>query len=226
MIFDEREKSIFGLLKEAIKEKLDFVVIGGYAINAYTLPRFSVDCDVVVRKKEEMEKFRKFLEKRGFSNRSKVVAVAYKGEFVSMASKEPLATFDILSGSVEDRLSGTVFPADFIFKYSSKRDIFGKGSPSKVEARVVDPEMLFIMKAVCGRSSDIRDVFMLASIKLDRKKLSDISSKFPLQYDCTKKILETAGSKSFRDSLQGVYGKLPEPQFEATLKKLRSLLSA
>ena len=86
--------------------------------------------------------------------------------------------------------------------------------------------MLFIMKSICGRSSDIRDVFMLSSIKLDRKKLAEISGKFPLQYECTKKILETAGSKSFRDSLHGVYGKLPEPQFEATLKKLSSLLSA
>ena len=49
MIFEEREKLIFELLEKL--KGIDFVLIGGYAINAYTLPRFSVDCDLVVRNK-------------------------------------------------------------------------------------------------------------------------------------------------------------------------------
>lgn len=41
-----REKEVFDTLKK-IRE-CRFVLIGGYAVNAYTLPRFSVDCDIVV----------------------------------------------------------------------------------------------------------------------------------------------------------------------------------
>ncbi len=54
MIFEEREKLVFGLLQKL--KDVDFVLIGGYAINAYTLPRFSVDCDLVVKNKEDAEK--------------------------------------------------------------------------------------------------------------------------------------------------------------------------
>ena len=47
-----REKEIFETLRRM--EKFKFVIIGGYAVNAYTLPRFSVDCDIVVKDKEEL----------------------------------------------------------------------------------------------------------------------------------------------------------------------------
>ena len=42
-----REKEIFETLKKICKFK--FVVIGGYAVNPYTIPRFSVDCDIVIK---------------------------------------------------------------------------------------------------------------------------------------------------------------------------------
>ena len=40
-----REKEIFETLKRI--NGIKFVVIGGYAVNPYTIPRFSVDCDLV-----------------------------------------------------------------------------------------------------------------------------------------------------------------------------------
>src|SRR3989339_845518 len=49
-----REKEIFETLKKI--KKRNFVVIGGYAVNAYTLPRFSVDCDIVIKDRKELEK--------------------------------------------------------------------------------------------------------------------------------------------------------------------------
>ena len=48
-----RENEIFETLK-SIKDN-DFIVIGGYAVNAYTLPRFSVDCDIVIRNHKELK---------------------------------------------------------------------------------------------------------------------------------------------------------------------------
>jgi len=49
-----REEEIFKTLK-ALKN-LRLVVIGGYAVNAYALPRFSVDCDIVIDDTASMKK--------------------------------------------------------------------------------------------------------------------------------------------------------------------------
>ncbi len=49
-----REKEIFETLKSL--KSCNFVIIGGYSVNAYALPRFSVDCDIVIKDKSELEK--------------------------------------------------------------------------------------------------------------------------------------------------------------------------
>ncbi len=60
-----REKEIFETLK---KIRMDnFVLIGGYAVNAYTLPRFSVDCDIVIKDRKELEKIEKSLFELGYN---------------------------------------------------------------------------------------------------------------------------------------------------------------
>ena len=60
-LFPLREKEIFETLKK-IKDS-EFVLIGGYAVTSYTLPRFSVDCDIVVDDVAYSKKIGKELEK-------------------------------------------------------------------------------------------------------------------------------------------------------------------
>ncbi len=224
MIFEERERFIFSMLEE-LKGKVDFVVIGGYAINAYTLPRFSVDCDLVVKDRKAMLAVKRILESKGFAKRAIGILSGYKGEFLCLATKKPVVTtFDVLAGNVEDRITKTMFPAELIFKYSAKRIIFGKGSPARIETRVADAEMLFMMKAVSCRKPDIRDVFMLASTKLDKAKILKITKETPIPKESIEKIVEKITSKGFKDSLQGVFGMLPEKQFETSKRKLLALL--
>lgn len=218
MNFAEREKFLFSVLKR-ISAKSNFVVIGGYAINAYVLPRFSIDCDIVVRNWKSSAQIQKLLEKIGFTERASG-KLPYSGGFVAMASKDPPATFDILSEAVEDRLSGTIFPAEIIFRNSSKRTIFGKGSPMQLGCRVVDPELLFLMKACPARSTDIRDLFMLSALKLDTAKMRKMAKQINAKIDA-EKILSKIGSKGFLNALQGVHGKLPAEQYERTLEKAR-----
>ena len=52
-----REKEIFETLRNIRNFK--FVVIGGYAVNAYTLPRFSVDCDIVIEDDSQLKDIEK-----------------------------------------------------------------------------------------------------------------------------------------------------------------------
>jgi len=55
-----REKEAFETLNKI--KNCRFVLIGGYAVNAYTLPRFSVDCDIVVEGKTAADKITKELK--------------------------------------------------------------------------------------------------------------------------------------------------------------------
>ncbi len=222
MIFEEREKFVFSLLKEI---KADFVVIGGYAVNAFTLPRFSVDCDIVVKNNKNLLAVKKFFELKGFKEKA-FGETAYKGKFLCLSAEKPVkVTFDVLAENVEDRITGTIFTANQIFSHSKKRIIYGKGSPIKIKTRVVNPEMLFIMKCISSRKTDVRDVFMLASTKLDKKKIKEISEETPIPKESIQKILEKITSEGFKNALQGVYGMLPEEQFQKTKNKLKELLN-
>ena len=57
----EREQEVMKILNLFLNKKLDFVVVGGYAISTYK-KRFSIDLDVVVNE-DDLEKFKKVLEK-------------------------------------------------------------------------------------------------------------------------------------------------------------------
>ena len=225
MTFEEREKFTFSVLGELLREKAELVVIGGYAMNSYTIPRFSVDCDIVVKDRKAMLAVKKILESKGFTKKAEGTLQSYRGEFLCFATKKPVLTaFDVLAGTIEDRITGTLFPAELIFKYSAKRTIFGKGSPLRIETRVADAEMLFVMKAISSRKPDIRDAFMLASAKLDRKKINEISKQVPIPQESIEKIESKVNSTGFKDALQGVFGMLPKEQFETTKKKLFLML--
>lgn len=77
-LFQIREKEIFNIIKNL--KKLKFVVIGGYAVNAYVLPRFSVDCDIVIRE-DEIDKIALSLEKIGFKESKETQELSYAGKF-------------------------------------------------------------------------------------------------------------------------------------------------
>ena len=79
MVMQLREKEIFNTL-----EKLEgkFVVIGGYAVNPYTLPRFSKDCDIVVRDVSTGKKIEKQLLNMGYYKvATKEPDIPYYGDF-------------------------------------------------------------------------------------------------------------------------------------------------
>jgi len=76
-----REKDIFETLKDL--KNIDFVVIGGYAVNPYTLPRFSVDCDLVLKDENELKKLFIELEKNGYIKIDTPKAeLPYHGDFM------------------------------------------------------------------------------------------------------------------------------------------------
>jgi len=227
VIFEEREKLVFGLLQKL--KDVDFVLIGGYAINAYTLPRFSVDCDLVVKNKEDAEKIAFILKENGFKERKESENV-YGGKFKSLEYSCKLkATFDILYSEVFDRKTGRKISAELLFKHSAKRTVFGKGSPIRIECLVADPEMLVVMKMLSARKADTRDVFMLHSIRLNKKKLIELFKEIKPPKESVEEVKKTIQLKQFKDSLAGVYGKIQQTEFASaykkTLKTIKALLN-
>ena len=215
-LFSLREKEIFETLKR-IKD-FDFVVIGWYAVSSYTPPRFSVDCDIVVKDKEELKKIEreliafKYTEKK--IDRTKL---PYYGDFYSFEKELQnnfKVSFDVLFKEVSDRQTGIAFPAEWIFENSEVRSLKGKTISEELKLRIANPDSLIIMKISSCRLNDIRDVFMLVVHAKDKKWIKgEISKKYNF-YERFNKLKDKITSKQFKDGLQGVFGIIDNKLFE------------
>lgn len=217
-----REKEILRMLEKL--KGLNFALIGGYAVNAYTQPRFSVDCDLVVLNKEDAEKIKRVLEQEGYKEKEINPDIPYSGDFLCLTRNIEAYTvpFDVMIGSVIDRDTQLKFPAEWIFNNSKIRTLVGKANPMKIELRIADPEILVIMKLAAGRKSDLRDIFMLLERNVDVEFILSELKKHKLQNKLAK-FREYVTSKEFRDSLQGVFGKIDDKAFNKIIEKIKNL---
>ena len=225
-MFEERERLIFEVL-DGLKQ-LEFVLIGGHALNAYVPPRFSVDCDLVLRKRKVLAQIERVLGDQGFKKVSEGKTAPAGGEFTVYTRRigNTRANFDLLLGATIDRLSGASFDARWIFDRSRIRTIWARASPLSVRIRTADPEVLFIMKLLTARKQDIRDAFMLAQLDLDweyiRKHLSSMPRK--VVGEGANKCHVLIGSNEFRDGLHGVFGKVEKGVFERSKRRLEDFI--
>lgn len=219
-----REKEIFQTLKKIGNFK--FVVIGGYAVNAYTLPRFSVDCDIVLENDVEAKRIEKELEKFGYKKLEANKAGQYYGEFVRYEKeiqKNFRVSMDLLIGNVFDRDTKTSFSAKWAFKNSAMKVVKGKTIPEKLILRVVNADALIVMKLISCRTVDIRDIFMLMP---QAKDISWIKKEISNRYDFKdrfEKIRDKIASAQFKDNLQGIYGYIDKMMFEKHKKAILKL---
>ena len=220
-----REKEIFETLKRI--NKFNFVVIGGYAVNAYTLPRFSVDCDIVIKDNKELKEIEKVLVNFGYvkddSNKNKT---SYYGDFLRFGKglgDDIKVSMDILIKEVLDRQTNAVFSAEWVFDNSKIRSLRGKTISEELKLRIINLDALFVLKFVSCRLTDIRDIFMLAPNIKDKGWIKEEISK---KYDFNKlflKVKEKITSKQFKDSLQGVYGIIDNKVFDKHIKAILEL---
>jgi len=220
-----REKEIFETLKRMSKFK--FVIIGGYAVSAYTLPRFSVDCDIVVKDKEELKEIEEVLVNFGYikeeNNKDKT---SYYGAFLRLEKDlgdNIKVSIDILIKEVLDRQTNATFSAEWIFDNSKIKILRGKTITEELKLRIINLDALFVLKFVSCRLTDIRDIFMLAPNIKNKKWIKEEILK---KYDFNKlfiKIKDKITSKQFKDNLQGVYGIIDEKIFEKHKKAILEL---
>ncbi len=219
-----REKEIFYTLKKI--KNYRFVLIGGYAVNAYTLPRFSVDCDIVIEDKATTAKIEKELEKIKYIRATDTDLVPYHKYFLKYEKtiiKHFKVSVDILIKNVYERQTRAIFSAEWVFKNSAIRVLKGKTIQEELKLRIINPDALVAMKFVSCRSADIRDVFMLMPqvkdfewVKKEVAKKCNFKNRF-------SKIKDKITSAQFKDNLQGVYGYIDRNIFEKHKKAILDL---
>lgn len=220
-LFSLREEEIFQTLRE-LKDS-DFVVIGGYAVNAYTLPRFSVDCDIVIKNENALKNIEYILLKRGYIREDQNAEMHYSGSFSRYNKKlenDFIVSMDILIHTIVDRMTGATFSAEWIFENSSKKILKGKTILEELKLPIINIDALLVMKIISCRSTDIRDVFMMIP---DVTNKAWVKSEIMLRYnlkDRITKIIEKVTSKQFKDGLSGVYGYFDAKVFEKHKKAI------
>lgn len=223
-LFSLREDEIFKALREL--KDCNFVIIGGYAVNAYTLPRFSVDCDIVIKDENELKKIEKILLSTGYILENPPKETQYSGSFYRYEKRIEnnfTVSMDVLVQNVSDRMTGVIFSSDWIFENSKVRSLKGKTITDELNLRIINMEALIVMKIISCRSTDIRDVFMMLP---NTGNKGWIKSEVYLRYDFNdrlSKIIEKVNSKQFKDGLFGVYSSFDQKTFEKHKNALVSM---
>lgn len=210
-----REEEIFRTIRKLAH--CNFVLIGGYAVNAYTLPRFSVDCDIVVRK-EEQKKIEVVLKTLGYKRTdiiSSDITYAHSFERYEKSLQNDLkVSVDVLIDEVFDRQTNVSFSTDWIFENSSVKSLKGKTIIDDIKIRIINVDALVILKFISARITDIRDIFMLITQVNDLQHLKEeITARVKFNPHFTK-IKTVITSETFKNNLQGVFGYVDEKLFE------------
>ncbi len=221
MMIQDRERIVLETLSKIPKQNA--VLIGGYAVNAYVPPRFSIDCDLVIL--GNVKAIEDALKRDGYA-KEEAGDVPY-GNYIRYVREKEKVSFDLLVNSVLDRESGVVFEAELFEKYSRKRVTVGRANPVRIEMKIADPELLFAMKFVSARKQDVRDIFMLAGEDLEwdlvAKMISD-KCKSDMVKERIDLIKHSIESKDYRDSIHGPFGKMPDERFNSCKKRLLDFL--
>ena len=202
--FVSRENEIFTILEKINNAKIEFVMIGGYAVSAYR-HRFSVDADIAI-KKEDYEKVRKILEENKYEKiTAKQLENIYSTKFERYEKKIELpVNVDLLIGGMGVRQTNAAFSFDFLNENSQKRKIIG--TEKEIVAKVPDKELLIAMKIHAGRLTDFRDVVALCQgIDINKIKIFlDHGDKHKIKKHCEwlKKALT---DPNFIGSFKGVF---------------------
>jgi len=211
-----KENNIFEILQKFIDAKLDFVIVGGYAVSSYK-HRFSVDADIVIQSKD-LENFELILKREKFRKGfEKDIDNPYSSRF--MRYQKDSASVDLLIDGIASRTTNASFGYDLLFKNSSKRKVIG--IEREITVMVPSREMLIVMKVHSGRLTDFRDIAAIAKkTNLEIiKKLVFIGDLKVLQENLDK-LNMAVHDKNFVDSFKGVF---IEKKFDVDLKQVENI---
>ena len=199
-----------------------FVLIGGYAVSSYGLPRFSVDLDIVVRA-TDVEPIRALLRKEGLDKDRDLRGVV-PSTISFEAWSDGLIGVDLLIDEVVDRRSGAIFPIELVERGASNRLVSGRGASVNASVNVAAPETLLMLKLCAGRLVDLRDVAILSRLDLSPEKMKRLASAAPRDalLQTTERLERALLTREFKDSLKGEF-MMKERRFEECVASTRRM---
>ena len=197
----EREQEVMRLLRLFLNQKLDFIVVGGYAISTYK-KRFSIDLDLVLQEKD-LGKFENWLIKEGYVlHYEKKIGLLYGESFKRFIKKirNLPVNVDFLINGLVSRATDSVWSLDYIKRHSLKRKL------NNLEFLTPKRELLIAMKFHSGRLSDVRDVVALMPCNKEELKKHLLKGDIKKLKKAMKKQLTFLEKPQFDDSFKGIFG--------------------
>lgn len=225
MKFIERENEVIETIKKLSNFKT--VVVGGYGVSARAKHRFSVDCDLVVSKKDlkginavlTKQGYKKLMDKKDFDKQ-------YAGEFIRYVKKVDNlpVSIDLLVGSLVCRVTNASWSFNYILENSDKAIITGiEGS---VECLVPTKELLLAFKIHSGRKTDLRDVIVLKGADWSVVKNNINRGNLDVLRKQIRSMIEQLNNKNIVNSLKGTFQLKQdvEKTIQDTERRLTNLL--
>jgi len=196
-----REAEVIKTLKLLFELKEKFVVIGGYAVNAITSHRFSVDCDLVLTGKNAAT-VRSVLTKNGY----RVTRKNARMEIYNKSVGKRRVAVDLFLNGLVCRQTGGSWTYDLIKENALDSDVIGLTDLTR--AFVPKRELLTAMKVHSGRDAYLRDLVMLSE-HADWKMVAEFA--------------RTGSERKVIHQVEGSKQTISTRKFESTLKAEFSL---
>jgi len=197
----EREQEVLKMLALLLEKKIDFIVVGGYAVSTYK-KRFSIDLDLVVQE-EALPEIEKLLEKEGYLlHYEKQIALLYGENFKRFMKKINNLPVDIdfLINGLVSRTTDAAWGFDYIKNNSVKRKL------DNLEFLTPEKELLIAMKFHSGRLSDIRDIVALMPCDKEKLKQHLLKGDISRLKQSMIKQFSFLAKPQFGDSFKGIFG--------------------
>ena len=160
------------VLEAARREGIKLVIIGGYAVAAYTRGyRYTKDIDLVADK-PTLGKLKGLIKKLGYSIRDTEFGIAGKkklnGGFIDLHTSV---------GRIYDMSTGKEYPIDSsLFKNAKRLTVTGHVSKNtSLKAAIVELETLIVLKTITlGRDKDVVDLLSLLRDKRNDLNLNTL----------------------------------------------------
>jgi hypothetical protein len=162
---DAREQAVLSLL-DRWPWDLGGVIIGGYAVIAYGLPRYSDDLDVVIPIEAALP-LRAWLRSEGLKLSKHSVPNPQNLDGQVERYKASPITLDLLADAVRDRDARVDIPEGWISKGARKTRLVTLSGRTTIEVPIARPEALWALKLQAGRPRDIADLFAIADTPFD-----------------------------------------------------------
>lgn len=151
--------------------------VGGYGASTQSIPRYSVDLDLVI-KRAELESARAHLTNSKLKKVKERVEIEknYGGSWERWEGGPEDITVDLLVDSVTDRTFKVPFSYEEIRKDAQVMDLIGiraKGPRMLVASR----EVLIVLKVQPMRTRDIGDIACLAAAGWDADRLNELLAR-------------------------------------------------